>query len=196
MAHHQLDLVRADRERWLKFYYFVRATFSLAWVGAAFAVAPSSPLIAGALLVLYPAWDAAANFMDALRSGGLAQNRTQALNVVVSLATTVAVLVALQMSMNRVLGVFGAWAILSGLLQLGTALRRWRSFGAQWAMVLSGGQSALAGGFFIFQATTPMSPSIANVAGYAAVGAFYFLVSAVWLTVSEWRRGVKRTQQG
>jgi uncharacterized membrane protein HdeD (DUF308 family) len=196
MAYHQLDLVRADRERWLKFYYFIRAAFSVAWVGASFAVGPSSPVIAGALLVLYPAWDAAANLVDALRSGGLAQNRTQALNVVVSLATTVAVLVALQMSMNRVLGVFGAWAILSGLLQLGTAIRRWRSFGAQWAMVLSGAQSALAGGFFIFQATTPMSPSIANVAGYAAVGALYFLVSAVWLTVSEWRRSVKRTQQG
>ena len=57
-------------------------------------------------------------------------------------------------------------------------------------MGLSGGQSALAGGFFIFQATTPMSPTIANVAGYAAVGAIYFLVSAVWLTVTEWRRGV------
>ncbi|MET4215966.1 uncharacterized membrane protein HdeD (DUF308 family) [Bradyrhizobium sp. LB7.2] len=195
MAYHQLDLVRADRERWLKFYYFIRAAFSVAWVGASFAVGPSSPVIAGALLVLYPAWDAAANLVDALRSGGLAQNRTQALNVVVSLATTVAVLVALQMSMNRVLGVFGAWAILSGLLQLGTAIRRWRSFGAQWAMVLSGAQSALAGGFFIFQATTPMSPSIANVAGYAAVGALYFLVSAVWLTVSEWHHSVKRTQQ-
>jgi uncharacterized membrane protein HdeD (DUF308 family) len=184
-----LDLVRADREQWLKLYYFIRAAFSVAWVVAAFAVGPSSAAIAGALLVLYPAWDAAANLVDALRSGGLAQNRTQALNVLVSLVTTVAVLVALQMSMNGVLGVFGAWAILSGLLQLGTAIRRWRSFGAQWAMVLSGGQSALAGGFFIFQATTPMSPTIANVAGYAAVGAIYFLVSAVWLTVTEWRRG-------
>ena len=188
MTHHQLDLVRADREQWLKLYYFIRAAFSVAWVVAAFAVGPSSAAIAGALLVLYPGWDAAANFVDALRSGGLAQNRTQALNVLVSLVTTVAVLVALQMSMNRVLGVFGAWAILSGLLQLGTAIRRWRSFGAQWAMVLSGGQSALAGGFFIFQATTPMSPTIATVTGYAAVGAIYFLVSAVWLTVSEWRQ--------
>lgn len=188
MAHHQLDLVRDGREQWLKQYYFLRAAFSVAWVVAAFAVAPSSAAIAGGLLVLYPAWDAAANFVDALRSGGLTQNRTQALNVVVSLATTVAVIVALQTSMNRVLGVFGAWAILSGLLQLGTAIRRWKSFGAQWAMVLSGGQSALAGGFFIFQATTPMSPSIANVAGYAAVGAIYFLVSAVSLAVSDWRR--------
>ncbi|MBR0951247.1 DUF308 domain-containing protein [Bradyrhizobium canariense] len=195
MAHHQLDLVRADRERWLKLYYFIRAGFSVAWVGAAFAVAPSSPVMGGALLVLYPAWDAAANFVDAFRSGGLAQNRTQALNVVVSLATTVAVLVALQMSMNRVLGIFGAWAILSGLLQLGTAIRRWRNFGAQWAMVLSGAQSALAGGFFIVQATMPAVPSIANVAGYAAVGALYFLVSAVWLTVSAWRQRAGHDRQ-
>jgi hypothetical protein len=59
-------------------------------------------------------------------------------------------------------------------------------------MVLSGGQSALAGGFFIFQATMPEVPSIANVAGYAAVGALYFLVSAIWLTVGEWRQHAKR----
>lgn len=31
--------------------------------------------------------------------------------------------------MNWVLGVFGLWAILSGLLQLGTAVRRWESYG-------------------------------------------------------------------
>ncbi|MBK3663866.1 DUF308 domain-containing protein [Bradyrhizobium diazoefficiens] len=189
MADYQVNLVRNDREQWLKQYYFLRVAFSVAWVVAAFAIAPSSPAIAGALLVLYPAWDAAANFLDALRSGGLHQNRTQALNVLASLATTIAVIVALQTNMNRVLGIFGAWAILSGLLQLGTAIRRWKSFGAQWAMVLSGAQSALAGGFFIFQATTPAVPSIANVAGYVAVGALYFLVSALWLTVSDWRRG-------
>ncbi|WBL81875.1 DUF308 domain-containing protein [Bradyrhizobium xenonodulans] len=178
----------ADHAQWLKQYYFLRAAFSVAWVIAAFTLAPSSAAIAATLLVAYPAWDAAANYLDTLRSGGLNQNRTQGFNVLVSLATTIAVLLALQASMNWVLGIFGAWAILSGLLQLGTAIRRWRSFGAQWAMVLSGGQSALAGGFFIFQATTPMSPTIANVAGYAAVGAIYFLVSAVWLTVSAWRQ--------
>jgi uncharacterized membrane protein HdeD (DUF308 family) len=196
MAYHQLDLVQADRERWLKQYYFLRAAFSIAWVVAAIAAGRSSVAIAGVLLVLYPAWDAAANLVDGLRSGGLDQNRTQVLNVVVSLATAIAVLLALQVSMNWVLGVFGAWAILSGLLQLGTAVRRWKSYGAQWAMVLSGGQSALAGGFFTFQATTPMSPSITTVTGYAAVGAIYFLVSAIWLTVSEWRQRAKRAQLG
>ena len=121
MTYHQLDLVQVDRERWLKQYYFLRAAFSIAWVVAAIAAGRSSVAVAGVLLVLYPAWDAAANFVDGLRSGGLNQNRTQALNVVASLVTAVAVLLALQMNMNWVLGVFGTWAILSGLLQLGTA---------------------------------------------------------------------------
>ncbi|AMA57731.1 DUF308 domain-containing protein [Bradyrhizobium sp. CCGE-LA001] len=189
MKPYDVALETAEDTHWLKQYYFLRGAFSVAWVVAAIAIAPSSAAVAAALLVAYPAWDAAANYLDALRSGGLNQNRTQGFNVLVSLATTIAVILALQVSMNWVVGIFGAWAILSGLLQLGTAVRRWKSFGAQWAMVLSGGQSALAGGFFIFQATMSAIPSIANVAGYAAVGALYFLVSAVWLTVTGWRRG-------
>ena len=188
MSHRETTSDIADHAQWLKQYYFLRAAFSVAWVIAAFAIAPSSAVIAATLLVAYPAWDAAANYLDALCSGGLNQNRMQGANVLVSLATTAAVVLALQVSMNWVLGIFGAWAIMSGLLQLGTAVRRWKRFGAQWAMVLSGGQSALAGGFFIFQATTPAAPSIANVAGYAAVGALYFLVSALWLALSTWRR--------
>jgi hypothetical protein len=177
------------QERWLKQYYVLRALVSAAWVAAAFTAGRQSPAVAATLLVAYPAWDAVANALDASRSGGLAANPTQKLNVWVSAATTLAVFAALQSSMNAVLAVFGAWAIGAGLLQLGTALRRWKTQGAQWAMVLSGAQSALAGGFFLFQASTPMVPSIANVAGYAAVGAVYFLVSAVWLAVSHARRG-------
>ncbi|TPN54085.1 DUF308 domain-containing protein [Mesorhizobium sp. B1-1-7] len=188
MTVHSGDLSRASEEQWLKLYYFARTAFSAAWVAAAFTVGQHSLAIAAVLLVAYPAWDALANFVDASRSGGLGRNRTQAINVLASLATALAVVLALTMSMNWVLGVFGVWAILSGLLQLGTAVRRWKRFGAQWAMILSGGQSALAGTFFIIQARMPMPPSITNVAGYAAVGAFYFLVSAVWLSVSQSRR--------
>ncbi|ESY66480.1 MULTISPECIES: DUF308 domain-containing protein [Mesorhizobium] len=188
MTVHSGDLPRASEEQWLKLYYFARTAFSAAWVAAAFTVGQHSLAVAAVLLVAYPAWDALANFVDASRSGGLGRNRTQAINVLASLATALAVVLALTMSMNWVLGVFGVWAILSGLLQLGTAVRRWKRFGAQWAMILSGGQSALAGSFFIIQARMPMPPSITNVAGYAAVGAFYFLVSAVWLSVSQSRR--------
>jgi hypothetical protein len=37
-------------------------------------------------------------------------------------------------------------------------------------------------------ARMPMAPSITNVTCYAALGAFYFLVSAMWLTVGQLRR--------
>ena len=172
---------------WLKRYYFVRAAFSAAWVVLATSVAAHSASLAAILLVAYPLWDALANGYDGARSGGLAKNGTQAFNVAVSVAVAVALCVALP-DMNRVLGVFGFWAILSGLLQLGTALRRWKAHGAQWAMVLSGAQSALAGAVFIFQARTPVVPSITTVAGYAGFGAFYFFISAMSLSVGAWRR--------
>lgn len=64
---------------------------------------------------------------------------------------TIAVIAALTMSMNWVFGAFGLWAIFSGLLQLGTAVRRWKTTGGEWAMVLSGGQSAVAGALFMFR---------------------------------------------
>ena len=92
---------------------------------------------------------------------------------------------------HAVLAVFGLWAILSGLLQLYTGFRRWRSYGAQWTMILSGAQSALAGGFMIHQSLGTVPPGILDVAPYAAFGAFYFLVSAVWLTVSAYRHARK-----
>ena len=50
-------------------------------------------------------------------------------------------------------------------------------------MILSGAQSILAGVFFTIMSQGTADLSIATVAGYAGFGAFYFLVSAVWLTV-------------
>lgn len=178
---------RAAQESWLTRYYFVRALVAAAWMIAALTIGKGSAGAGAVLLIGYPAWDALANFIDSKRSGGLSRNRTQLLNVVVSLAVALAIGIALP-DMHRVLGVFGAWAILSGLLQLGTALRRWKAYGAQWAMVLSGAQSALAGAFFISQAQMPAMPSIGTVAGYAGFGAFYFLVSALSLSIAAWRR--------
>ncbi len=174
--------------QWLKPYYFSRAAFSVAWVAAAFTLGRSDSAVSAALLLVYPVWDAAANFVDATRYGGLKRNPTQALNVGVSAVTAVAVGVALGMSMNAVLVVFGIWAALAGLFQLATAVQRRKSHGAQWAMILSGAQSALAGVVFIKLASGPKALSIADIAPYAAFGAFYFLVSAIWLTLSDTRR--------
>jgi hypothetical protein len=55
-------------------------------------------------------------------------------------------------------------------------------------MVLSGAQSALAGAFFIVQAQSPTPPALANIAGYAGFGAFYFLISALSLSIGSRRR--------
>jgi uncharacterized membrane protein HdeD (DUF308 family) len=176
----------AANESWLKQYYFIRAAVSIVWVFMAFK-SVGSESFAGFLLIAYPLWDALANLIDGIRSGGFGRNRTQLFNFVVSLSVAAAICIALP-DMNHVLGVFGVWAILSGLLQLGTALRRRKMLGAQWAMILSGAQSALAGAVFIFQAQTPTVPSIATVAGYAGFGAFYFLVSAIILSFRAARR--------
>lgn len=175
------------QEDWLKRYYFVRAGFSLAWVGAVLGLVPGFPGLAAALLTLYPAWDALANLIDGHRSGGIGANRSQAINAAVSLAVTAAIATTLP-DMHRVLAVFGAWAILSGLLQLTAALKRWKTQGAQWAMILSGAQSALAGAVFTYQAGAPAEPTIATLAGYAGFGAFYFLVSALALSIRATRR--------
>lgn len=185
---HAIESSSPNQEQWLKRYYFLRAGVSILWVAAAFAAGTKNETVAALLLLAYPAWDAIANWIDATRSGGLARNRTQRINVLASAIAALAVAFALKSGMHAVIAVIGAWAIAAGLLQLGTAVRRWTTHGAQWAMALSGAQSALAGGFFIAQSTGHVPPSIANVAGYAAVGAVYFLVSGIWLAVSHLRR--------
>ena len=169
-------------------YYLLRAIVAAAWVAAAVAVGSAHASAAAVLLVSDPAWDALANWSDARSSGGLRVNTSQALNVAVSLVAAVAVAGALQSGMNAVLAVFGIWAFAAGLAQLVTGIRRWRTFGAQWAMILSGGQSMIVGVVFVFQSFGAKVPTILDVAPYAAFGAFYFLVSALWLIVANRRR--------
>jgi hypothetical protein len=177
--------------RWLLQYYSARALFSFLWVAAMLALAPQFPILASVLLVLYPAWDAAANYADASRNGGLGANRTLAINVLVSALAAIAVLLALGSGPGAVLTVFGAWAIFAGLLQLATAVTRWRSAGAQWAMALSGVQSALAGGFFIVQAQQAVPALAQTLAGYAGFGAVYFIASAVSLLLARRARSAE-----
>jgi uncharacterized membrane protein HdeD (DUF308 family) len=179
-----------DRD-WLKFYYYLRFAVSGVWVALAFSVGRSMPQLAAVMLVAYPAWDALANYLDAGRSGGLAKNKSQMLNFVVSVVTAVAVAATLPHGMHAVLQIFGVWAVLSGIFQLVTGVRRWTSYGAQWAMILSGAQSGLAGTHMLSKAAGAAPVSIADIAPYAAFGAFYFLVSAVSLTVSDARRRSK-----
>jgi hypothetical protein len=176
---------------WLKTYYYLRFAASTVWVALAFTVGKSMPSLAAVMLVAYPVWDAIANYLDSSRSGGLGNNKSQMLNFVVSIVTGVAVASTVGHSMHDVLKVFGIWASLSGLFQLVTGLKRWRSYGAQWAMILSGAQSVLAGAFMLKQASGPQRVGITDIAPYAAFGAFYFAISAISLTISDARRRSK-----
>jgi uncharacterized membrane protein HdeD (DUF308 family) len=184
------DAQSPDKD-WLKTYYYLRFAVSTIWVALAFTVGKSMPPLAAVMLIAYPAWDAIANYLDSSRSGGLGRNKSQMLNFVVSIVTAVAVAATLSHGMHEVLKVFGIWASLSGLFQLITGVKRWKSYGAQWAMILSGAQSVLAGVFMLKQAGGPELVGIVNIAPYAAFGAFYFLVSAISLTVSDARRRSK-----
>lgn len=182
--------VSADRSsnQWLQTYYFLRTGVSLVWIALAVIMGKNSPAIGAVLLVAYPAWDALANYLDARRSGGLGASPSQKFNVVVSIFIALAVCWALTVGMPMVITVFGAWAVFSGMLQLATGVRRWKTASGQWPMILSGAQSALAGAFMFHQAQSGMPLNVTTVAPYAAFGAFYFLISAIWLTVKNVRQ--------
>src|SRR6185295_15840068 len=106
---------------------------------------------ASGLLIAYPAWDSLANLLDARMTGGAKANPMQVLNTWISTLVAVAVTACLVLKLQVILVIFGVWAIVSGLLQLATAVRRRKGNRGQWVMMLSGAQSALAGGFFLAQ---------------------------------------------
>lgn len=168
--------------RWLLRYYTARALFSVAWVALALTVGRSLAPAAIVLIIAYPLWDCAANIVDARCNGGLRSNPPQLLNAVISAAATLAVIAALPHGFHAVLLVIGIWATLAGVLQLATAIRRWRSAAAQWPMILSGAQSGLAGVIMVGRAADmALTLGVASVAPYAAFGGLYFAISAAVL---------------
>ncbi|MGN6480362.1 hypothetical protein [Luteibacter sp.] len=167
----------------LRQFYFLRAGVAFAWVALVVILSRLGlPAAVGyGLLVLYPLWDALANVIDVRHSGGLRANPGQQFNAAVSLATAVALVVALVLAGNKgALFVFGIWALLSGVLQLAVGIQR-RKIGGQAFMMISGAQSALAGVLMGIRAFGEPR-SIAELAPYAAFGGLYFLLSALRLT--------------
>lgn len=165
----------------LRNFYFLRAGVAFAWAALAVLLGSAPVAVVGTLLVLYPAWDAAANVIDARRSGGLQANSGQKFNALTSIITAVCMAAAFALRGNAgAVLVFGVWALLAGLLQLAVGIGR-RKLGGQAFMIISGAQSALAGIIFVKQ-SFGIAPGIAQLAPYAAFGCLYFLLSALWLT--------------
>ncbi|MFJ5263241.1 DUF308 domain-containing protein [Streptomyces sp. NPDC088387] len=172
--------------------HLIRVVFSLVWV--ALVLATSGSLVpadeptatAAVLLVVYPLWDAVATLIERRTTGTGATDRVGTANVVLGLVATAGMTAAVLSTVGTALLVFGVWALLSGALQLTVALRRRRTVGAQWPMVVSGGLSVLAGASFAVRSDAPDS-GLSGLAGYSAFGAVWFLVSVIALSVRDRR---------
>ncbi len=99
--------------------------------------------------------------------------------MIISALAAIGLLVALSSGVPAVLRVWGAWAVVAGLVQLVVAIRR-RSLGGQGAMIASGSISVVAGVAFILMASAT-GASLVSLAGYALLGGIFFLVSALRL---------------
>jgi uncharacterized membrane protein HdeD (DUF308 family) len=161
----------------LRRLYFARSGFAVVWALVMFAIARDLNPLTGTLLVLYPLVDVVAAVIDARASRTTGSPVLLYLNMAVS--TIAAVGLAVASDIPAVLRVWGAWAILAGLIQLIVGVTR-REMGGQWPMIISGGISVLAGGSFVAAAAAD-HPVLTNAIGYAIPGAVFFLIAAVRL---------------
>jgi Short repeat of unknown function (DUF308) len=179
------------QNKWLQTYFFIRAAGSVIWILLAIFIGKSNPTLGAVLFVVYPAWDALANFIDARRSGGLSQNPPQKFNFIMSVIVSLAIIWSLSAGISTTIKVFGVWAIFSGVLQLLAAARRWKTSNGQWPMILSGAQSCLAGLFMFKQASSGVALDVTTVVPYVAFGVFYFLIAAISLLIKNSRDNAK-----
>jgi len=160
----------------------VRALLALVWAAAvALAVGddvPTTdtdlPTAAALLLASYPLIDVIASLLGST----FADARVLRINAAVSALAVVGIAIAAFGSdAGATLIAFGAWAAVSGAIQLGIAIHRRRTEGRQLPMIVSGGVSTIAGLSFI-AASGDDKAHLATLAGYMAVGALLYLLWA------------------
>ena len=163
----------------LRRLYFVRFGFALVWAGLLVASASELGPVSVTLLVAYPLFDLAAALVDVRSARTTKPAPGLYVNIAISGLAGIGLAVAAASGIPAVLRVWGAWAVVSGLTQLVVGASR-RTVGGQWAMIVSGAISTVAGTTFVLQAAQP-DASLVTLAGYAALGGLFFLVSAVRL---------------
>jgi uncharacterized membrane protein HdeD (DUF308 family) len=163
----------------LRRLYFVRFGFAIVWAVLVITMASTLSPLSRVLLVLYPLFDVAAAVVDARSSKATKPIPGLYVNMAISLLAAIGLAIAASSGIPGVLRVWGAWAIVSGIIQLVVGAGR-RKLGGQWPMIVSGAISVLAGASFIAQAGTS-GASLSNVGGYAVLGGIFFGVSALRL---------------
>jgi uncharacterized membrane protein HdeD (DUF308 family) len=172
----------------LRRLYFVRFAFALVWAGLILLTASTLNPVSGTLLVLYPVFDLAAAVVDARSARNTRPVKGLYVNVAISLVAAAGLAVAGSSGIPDVLRVWGAWALVAGLVQLVVGVSR-RELGGQWPMIISGAISAVAGTSFILM-SGQQGAGLSTLAGYATLGGVFFLVSALRLGRAEERTAV------
>ena len=165
--------------RSLRNLYFVRTFVQLAWAALVFG-SLNHPAYTAALLVAYPLWDVACTLYDMKTSGATAGSRTRFANLVFGLVTALLIALTVSTRPSYAIAAFGVWALVAGALQLVSGLIRRRQLGGQWAMILSGTQSSIAGVAFVLGGLSNKLHA-KDLGGYAIFGAIYFCIAAVLL---------------
>ena len=102
------------------------------------------------LLILYPLWDVACTVYDLNTSSKSGNTRTsQMINAALGVLAAIGTGFTVFHEPRYAVAVFGGWAFAAGVLQLVAGLIRRKQLGGQWAMILSGAQSAAAGIAFL-----------------------------------------------
>lgn len=162
----------------------VRAVVALLWAAAlvaavggdSYATAADLPAGVAALVAAYPLINAVASLVEAAAGAGRSAAVLRA-DAALSVAAAAGLAAAgFAGDAGATIAVFGAWAFISGAIQLRVALRR-RTATRQWPMIVSGTLSTFAGIAFAASATGDTA-DLANLAGYAALGAVLYLVWA------------------
>jgi len=163
----------------LRRLYFVRFAFAIVWALVALTTAKHLGPLAATLFVLYPLFDVASAIVDARASRTTGAPTLLYVNIAISVLAAIGLAFAAASGIPAVLRVWGAWAVVAGLIQLIVGVTR-RKVGGQWPMIISGGISVLAGGVFIATASAH-HPALTSAIAYAIPGAIFFLISAIRL---------------
>jgi hypothetical protein len=160
----------------LRNLYFTRTAVQLLWASIVITTAVSNPALAAGLLILYPLWDVACTLYDLRSSTRSGLPTAQYVNVVLGSLAAIGIALTVFRSPQQAVVIFGAWAFAAGLAQLTVGISRRKQLGGQWAMVLSGLQSASAGVAFILGGLHDKT-HIKDFGGYAIFGGVYFLIA-------------------
>jgi uncharacterized membrane protein HdeD (DUF308 family) len=132
------------------------------------------PTAAALFLASYPLIDVIASVLGSTFSDA----RVLRINAAVSaLAVVWIAIAAFGSDAGATLVAFGAWAAVSGAIQLGIAIHRRRAESRELPMIVSGAVSTIAGLSFI-AASGDDKAHLVTLAGYMTVGALLFLLWA------------------